>query len=72
MTDVAMPQMGGRELAEKLAQIKPDLPVLFTSGYTDDAVIRHNIIEADTNFIQKPFTFDALAHKVRESLDNKN
>jgi two-component system cell cycle sensor histidine kinase/response regulator CckA len=72
MTDVVMPQMGGRELAEKLAQMHPDLRVLFTSGYTDDAIIRHDVIEADTNFIQKPFTFDALAHKVRESLDNKN
>lgn len=71
MTDVVMPQMGGRVLAEKMAQIKPDLRVLFTSGYTDDAVIRENIIEADTNFIQKPFTFDALARKVRESLDNE-
>jgi two-component system cell cycle sensor histidine kinase/response regulator CckA len=67
-----MPEMGGRELAEKLALIQPDLRVLFTSGYTDDAVIRHNVIEADTNFIQKPFTFDALARKVRECLDAEN
>ncbi len=58
-------------MAEKLARLQPDLRVLFTSGYTDDAVIRHNVIEADTNFIQKPFTFDALAYKVRESLDEE-
>ena len=72
MTDVMMPQMGGSELAEKLAKIQPDLRILFTSGYTDDAVTRHNVIEADNNFIQKPFTFDTLINKVREILDNKN
>ncbi len=72
LTDVVMPEMGGRELAEKLALIQPNLRVLFTSGYTDDAVIRHNVIETDTNFIQKPFAFDTLAHKVRECLDAEN
>ncbi len=72
ITDVVMPQMGGRELAEKLAEICPQLLVLFTSGYTDDEVIRSDVIEADTNFIQKPFTFDALAHKVREYLKSEN
>jgi two-component system cell cycle sensor histidine kinase/response regulator CckA len=72
MTDVLMPQMGGSELAEKLAKIYPDLCILFTSGYTDDAIIRHNVIDADNNFIQKPFTFDELTNKVREILDNKN
>ena len=71
MTDVLMPQMGGSELAEKLTEIQPDLRILFTSGYTDDAVIRHNIIDADNNFIQKPFTFDSLTNKVREILDKK-
>lgn len=69
MTDVVMPLMGGRELAERLAQTHPQLRVLFTSGYTDDAIVRHGVIETGTNFIQKPFTPNALAHKVREVLD---
>jgi CheY-like chemotaxis protein len=69
MTDVVMPQMGGREVAEKLAHKYPQMKILFTSGYTDDAVVRHGVIEAGTNFIQKPFALDALAHKVREILD---
>jgi len=70
MTDVVMPQMGGRELAEKLRSRLPDIKILFTSGYTDDAVVRHGVIEADTNFIQKPFSPDKLAEKIREILDN--
>jgi len=70
MTDVVMPQMGGRELAEKLTEKLPNLQILFTSGYTDDGMARHGgVTETSTNFIQKPFTFDALAHKVRELLN---
>ena len=70
LTDVVMPQMGGRELAEKLGQKVPGLRVLFTSGYTDDAVVRHGILDTGANFIQKPFTLDALLKKVRELLDS--
>ena len=70
MTDVVMPQMGGRELVEKLAERVPNLRILFTSGYTDDAVVRHGVIEKNTNFIQKPFTPEALARKIREILDD--
>ncbi|MBA2735051.1 MAG: PAS domain S-box protein, partial [Acidobacteria bacterium] len=69
MTDVVMPQMGGRELAERFALAFPQMKILFTSGYTDDAVVRHGVINEGTNFIQKPFTPDRLAHKVREVLD---
>lgn len=72
MTDVVMPQMGGRELAEKLKEKLPNLQILFTSGYTDDAVIRHGVIEAQTNFIQKPFNLEALTNKIREILDSNN
>lgn len=71
LTDVVMPQMGGRELAEKLAPKYPKMRVLFTSGYTDDAIVRHGIIDEGTNFIQKPFTLEALSGKVRETLDAK-
>jgi CheY-like chemotaxis protein len=69
LTDVVMPQMGGRELAVKLSLKYPKMKVLFTSGYTDDAIVRHGIIDEGTNFIQKPFTLDALIEKVRETLD---
>ncbi len=72
MTDVIMPQMGGRELAEKLTENYPHIKVLFTSGYTDDSIVKHGENEANTNFIQKPFTIETLALKVRKVLDEKD
>jgi nitrogen-specific signal transduction histidine kinase/ActR/RegA family two-component response regulator len=72
MTDVVMPQMGGRELAEKLAERLPNLQILFTSGHTDNATVRHGVSKTSINFIQKPFTFDALARKVRELLNARD
>jgi CheY-like chemotaxis protein len=69
MTDVVMPQMGGRELAEKLTEKMPGLQVLFTSGYTDDPEMRHGVMETSANFLQKPFTPYGLVQKVREILD---
>ncbi len=69
MTDVVMPRMGGWELAEKFALVYPQMRVLFTSGYTNDVVARRDVIGAMSNFIQKPFALDALAHKVRAVLD---
>lgn len=69
LTDVVMPGgIGGRQLAEQLRAQRPSLKVLYMSGYTDDAVVRHGIVEADTAFIQKPFTAVALARKVKEVL----
>ena len=69
ITDIVMPQIGGRELAERMLHEDPSLCVLFTSGYTDDAIVRHGILEEDANFIQKPFNLDDLGKKVRELLD---
>ena len=66
MTDVVMPEMGGRELAEKVSLSYPQMLVLFTSGYTDDAIVRHGVISSASSFIQKPFTTEALAQKVKD------
>jgi two-component system, cell cycle sensor histidine kinase and response regulator CckA len=69
LTDVVMPDIGGRALADRLTALFPHLRVLFMSGYSDEAVFRHGIIRPDTAFIEKPFSQAALARKVREVLD---
>jgi nitrogen-specific signal transduction histidine kinase len=69
LTDVVMPQMGGKELSEKLKRLRPDIGVLYTSGYTDNAIVHHGTLEPGTYFLQKPFSHKTLSHKVREVLD---
>ena len=69
VTDVVMPGMSGRSVAQRLLGLRPGLKVLYLSGYTDDAIVRHGMLEPGIAFLQKPFSADALARKVREVLD---
>ena len=71
LTDVVLPQLSGRGLAERLAPEHRDLRVLYMSGYTDDAIVRHGMLEEGTAFLQKPFTPYTLLSKVREVLDRR-
>ena len=69
ITDVVMPEMGGRELAEQLRIQRPGLPVLFISGYTDDELLRKGILEPGCDLLRKPFERAELARSVRALLD---
>jgi hypothetical protein len=69
LTDVVMPHMSGKELAERVATHYTGSQVLYMSGYTDNAVVLHSVLEATAHFLQKPFTPKALLKKVREVLD---
>jgi PAS domain S-box-containing protein len=68
ITDVVMPGMNGRDLAERLQALYPNLKVLFMSGYTADAIVHHDVLEQGVHFVQKPFNLTDLAHKVRQAI----
>ena len=69
LTDVVMPNMSGKELSEKIGMFHSETTICFMSGYTDDAVLRHGILNESVHFIQKPFTPHSLAKKIRKILD---
>ena len=69
ITDVVMPKMGGKETAERLELLHPQMKVIYMSGYTDDAIVHHGVLAPGLNFLEKPFSPEKLAHKVREVLD---
>jgi YesN/AraC family two-component response regulator len=68
-TDVVMPTMSGRELAERLAHAHPEMQTLYTSGYADSTIVSQGVLDPAVAYLPKPYTADALGRKVREVLD---
>ena len=66
-----MPILSGRELAQQLQKVRPAMKVLYMSGYTDNVIVHHGVLKANTAFLQKPFTPDSLTSKVRETIDSE-
>jgi two-component system cell cycle sensor histidine kinase/response regulator CckA len=71
LTDVVMPNMNGGDLVRRLRSGRPDIKVLYASGYTDNAIVHHGMLDADVAFLLKPFSVKNLAQKVREVIDNQ-
>lgn len=70
LTDVVMPNMSGKQLVARLRMSRPDLKVLYMSGYTDNSIVHHGVLDPDTPFLQKPFTMNQIAAKIREVLSS--
>jgi len=70
VTDVVMPNMSGGELAKQMGQLLPDVKFLFVSGYAGKTVLDHNVVDLETNFLQKPYTLKQLARKMRGALSS--
>ncbi len=71
LTDVIMPEMSGRELAEHLTHLRPEMKIIYVSGYTDNAIVHHGVLDKNTHFIQKPFAPKTLLEKIRNVLDEQ-
>ena len=70
LTDVVMPGISGKEIADRLLELRPETRILFMSGYTDEAIVQHGVLDEGVEFIQKPFTWVGLARKVRDVLNS--
>jgi DNA-binding NtrC family response regulator len=70
LTDVVMPGLSGIELAKRIVEIAPGLRVIFMSGYTENTIVHHGVLDPDVSFLAKPFSLDALAERVRAELDS--
>jgi FixJ family two-component response regulator len=66
-----MPEISGKEVADRLLELRPSIRVLYMSGYTDEAIVQHGVLDANVKFIEKPFTWVGLTRKVREVLNRK-
>jgi CheY-like chemotaxis protein len=71
LTDVVMPELSGPELVERLASTHPQVRTIFMSGYTGGSMVRHGVLGSDAEYLQKPFTMEAVARRVREALDRR-
>jgi CheY-like chemotaxis protein len=72
LTDVVLENMSGQDVAERLLRFRPDMKVLYVSGYADDAIVKHGVLTAGAAFLQKPFTTEALARKIRHVLEARS
>ncbi len=72
ITDLIMPELNGKELAEKVRERFPSLPIIFISGYIDTHIIHNDVVKKEFNFIQKPFSVQTLAKKIRDTLDRSS
>lgn len=71
LTDVVMPKMSGKELKDKIKAIRPDIKVLFMSGYTADVILHHGVTDEAVYFVQKPFSLNDLARKIRDAIEDR-